>query len=138
MEKTGEIINKQQRMRFQLTNLDKLLYPAVGITKLDLFNYYHKIEKWILPYILKRPLTLVRCPQGQQKKCFYQRHFSQIEVENIYSIRLQDKTDKPAPYIYIKDKLGLMALVQLDVLEIHAWGSRVNNIEKLLSSYSNG
>ena len=130
MEKTGEIINKQQRMRFQLTNLDKLLYPAVGITKLDLFNYYHKIEKWILPYILKRPLTLVRCPQGQQKKCFYQRHFSQIEVENIYSIRLQDKTDKPAPYIYIKDKLGLMALVQLDVLEIHAWGSRVNNIEK--------
>lgn len=43
---------------------------------------------------------------------------------------LPDKTDKPAPYIYIKDQLGLMALIQLGVLEIHPWGSRIDHIEK--------
>jgi bifunctional non-homologous end joining protein LigD len=129
-QKSGEIAKKQAPARFQLTNPDKMVYPAVGITKLDLLNYYRQIEKWILPYILKRPLTVVRCPEGQQKKCFYQRHFSQIEVKNIYSITLQDKTDNPAPYIYIKDKLGLMSLIQLGVLEIHPWGSRIDHIEK--------
>ncbi|MFM2322800.1 MAG: putative ATP-dependent ligase YkoU [Pseudomonadota bacterium] len=129
-QKSDKMAKKQAPARLQLTNPDKILYPAVGISKLDLLNYYYQIEKWILPYILKRPLTVVRCPEGQQEKCFYQRHFNQIDVENVYSIMLQDKTAKPAPYIYIKDKLGLMALIQLSVLEIHPWGSRIDHIEK--------
>lgn len=114
---------------FHLSHPDKLLYPDENITKLDLANYYNKIAKWILPYILQRPLTLLRCPNGQKKKCFYQRHLT-TETENLYAIILPDKTDKPEPYIYIKDKSGLMVLIQLGVLEIHPWASQIDKIEK--------
>ncbi|MGC1854978.1 MAG: non-homologous end-joining DNA ligase [Candidatus Aquirickettsiella sp.] len=114
---------------FHLSHPDKLLYPEVNITKLDLANYYNIIAKWILPYILQRPLTLLRCPNGQKKKCFYQRHLM-AATENLYAITLSDKTDKPEPYLYIKDKPGLMALIQLGVLEIHPWASQIDKIDK--------
>ncbi len=121
--------NKQPKVKFHLSHPDKLVYPDINITKLDLANYYHKMEKWILPYIIKRPLTLLRCPKGQKKKCFYQRHLS-TETENIYAITLADKTNKLEPYLYIKDKRGLMTLIQLGVLEIHPWASKIDNLER--------
>ena len=121
--------SRQGLANFHLSHPDKLLYPEVNITKLDLANYYNIIAKWILPYIVKRPLTLLRCPNGQKKKCFYQRHLT-TATENLYAITLPDKTDKPEPYLYIKDRAGLMALIQLGVLEIHPWASQIDKIEK--------
>ncbi|WP_342147624.1 non-homologous end-joining DNA ligase [Rickettsiella endosymbiont of Aleochara curtula] len=121
--------NSKNLATFHLSHPDKLLYPAVNITKLDLANYYKTIAKWILPYILKRPLTLLRCPNGQKKKCFYQRHLT-TATENLYAITLPDKTDKPEPYLYIKDTSGLIALIQLGVLEIHPWASQIDKIEQ--------
>jgi len=121
--------NKCPKEKFNLSHPDKLLYPDVNITKLDLANYYNQIAEWILPYILQRPLTLLRCPNGQKKKCFYQRHLT-AETENLYAISLSDKTNKSEPYLYIKNKLGLMALIQLGVLEIHPWASQIDKIEK--------
>lgn len=128
-EKLASKKNKQSSLNFNLSHPDKLLYPDVNITKLDLANYYSKIATWILPYILKRPLTLLRCPNGQKEKCFYQRHLT-TETENLYGITLKDKTGKSEPYLYIKAKSGLMELIQLGVLEIHPWACLVDKIEK--------
>jgi bifunctional non-homologous end joining protein LigD len=128
-EKKLSCKNSRNLANFHLSHPDKLLYPKVNITKLDLANYYNVVAKWILPYILKRPLTLLRCPNGQNKKCFYQRHLTNA-TENLYAITLADKTDKPEPYLYIKDEQGLMALVQLGVLEIHPWASKIDKIDK--------
>jgi bifunctional non-homologous end joining protein LigD len=121
--------NKQSKETFNLSHPDRLLYPDANITKSDLANYYHNIASQILPYIIKRPLTLLRCPNGQKKKCFYQRHLT-TEIENLFGITLTDKTDKPEPYLYIKDKSGLMSLVQLGVLEIHPWSSQIDKINR--------
>src|SRR6266508_5440808 len=57
-----------------LTHPDRVLYPAQGITKRDLAVFYEEIADWILPHIGERPLSLVRCPEGQGKACFYQQH----------------------------------------------------------------
>lgn len=121
--------NKCLKTKFNLSHPDKLLYPDVNITKLDLANYYNQIAEWILPYILQRPLTLLRCPNGEKKKCFYQRHLTS-KTENLYAISLSDKTNKSEPYLYIKNILGLMELIQLGVLEIHPWASQIDKIEK--------
>lgn len=121
--------SEQSTISFNLSHPEKILYPNVKITKLDLANYYNTIAKWILPYILKRPLTLLRCPNGQKKKCFYQRHLT-TEAKNLYGITLADKTEKSEPYLYIKDKAGLIALIQLGVLEIHPWASQIDKIDK--------
>lgn len=66
---------KQQpsNSNYPLSNPEKVLYPKPGITKLDLANYYNSIQEWILPYLVQRFLTIVRCPEGIKKECFYQR-----------------------------------------------------------------
>ncbi len=58
----------------RITSPEKVLYPEQGITKLNLAQYYEQIAKWALPELVNRPLVLVRCPEGRQKECFYQKH----------------------------------------------------------------
>ncbi len=114
---------------FKLTHPDKILYPEGKITKFDLADYYNQIQEWMLPYVVKRPLTLVRCPSGYKKECFYQKHLNEHQQKDLYSIDIKEnkKTDQ---YPYVKDVTGLIALVQLGVLEIHMWGCHVDKIEK--------
>jgi len=57
-----------------LTHPDRVLYADQGITKRELALYYKAIADWILPHVENRPLTLLRCPEGYGKACFYQRH----------------------------------------------------------------
>lgn len=119
-----ETNNKNQ---YKLTHPNKLLYPESKITKKDVADYYAGIQKWILPYIVNRPLTLVRCPEGYEN-CFYQKHFNEQALEGMYDITIKEKKGSD-DYIYIKDEQGLMAFPQLGVLEIHPWGSRIENVE---------
>lgn len=111
---------------FNLTNPNKILYPEQSITKTDIARYYTSIREWILPYLVNRPLTLVRCPNGYQNQCFYQKHLD-TDVKSIFPIVI---TGDKEPFLYIKNYQGLMELVQLGTLEIHPWGSRIDNIER--------
>ena len=111
----------------KITNPNKLLYPEDRITKQQVAAYYQYIEPWIMPYIVHRPLTIVRCPEGYQK-CFYQKHINQSTPKSLYGIRIKEKENEE-DCIYIKDHAGLMAFPQMGVLEIHPWGSNIDRIE---------
>ncbi|MDZ4857809.1 MAG: DNA ligase D, partial [Candidatus Hydrogenedentes bacterium] len=111
-----------------ISNPDKELYPE-GITKLMLAEYYESIAERILPYIVNRPLSLVRCPQGRANKCFFQKHMTSGMPEHVRSIPIREKEGK-ADYIAIDDTAGLIELVNLGVLEFHVWGAREDRIEK--------
>ncbi len=108
---------------FKLSNPDKQLFPEDKITKKNLFDYYDSIHEWILPYISNRPLTLLRCPNTYHQ-CFYQKNINKSMPSEIHSIPVKLKSKK-IDCIYIEDREGLLALVQLAVLEIHPWGSLI-------------
>ena len=112
----------------RLTNPNRVLYPERGITKLDLAEYYAAIEDWILPHIAHRPLTLVRCPEGFGKECFYQKHLGAGVPAVIGGVEIPEKNGSET-YPVIDDLAGLIALVQMSVLEIHLWGSAVKKLE---------
>jgi len=111
----------------RLTSPDKVLYPEQGITKRDLANYMVAVAEWILPHVAKRPITLVRCPTGRQKKCFYQRHAGSGVPSELGEIAVPGFEE---PYLFVRDVRGLVALVQMGVLEIHPWGARNDNPER--------
>ena len=69
----------------RLTHPDRVLYPDQGITKRELALYYEQIADWIMPHIEGRPLTLVRCPEGYKKQCFYQRHSRDFSHDLIHA-----------------------------------------------------
>src|SRR6266508_5459509 len=111
-----------------LTHPDRILYPGQGITKRDLAAFYEEIGDWILTHVVERPLSLVRCPAGQGTACFYQKHVRPEASEHIEGVKVKEK-GAVRTYAYIEDLAGLVSLVQLGVLELHPWGSRVGNLE---------
>src|SRR5262249_38854907 len=62
-------IVKQLPLGFELTNLEKVLYPEDRITKAQVIGYLAVVADWMLPHVAERPLTLVRCPEGYKKQC---------------------------------------------------------------------
>lgn len=128
--KVGSGMSKISKSAIQIpvSHPTKILYPEDGITKQEIADYYQVVHEWILPYIDNRLLTLVRCPSGYQKKCFYQKHMNEARVKGLYEIPIQEK-HKKENYVYIKDETGLYQLIQLNTLEIHIWGSSIKEIE---------
>ena len=112
----------------RVTHPEKILYPEQGLSKGDLANFYAAIGDFILPHLRQRPLTLVRCPAGRLGGCFYQKHLKEALPPSLRTIPIQDQ-EGSEEYIVLDDLPGLIALVQLGVLEIHPWGSREGDLE---------
>lgn len=114
----------------RLTNPDRVFYPEQRITKLALAEYYYAIRDWALAELRNRPLSLVRCPEGQGKECFYQKHATTAVPKVVGRVEIPEGTGTgTGTYTYIKDLAGLVAMVQMGVLEIHPWGSTVAKLE---------
>jgi bifunctional non-homologous end joining protein LigD len=114
---------------YPLTNPDRVLYPEIGLTKAELAAYYQQIADWLLPYLKNRPLSLVRCPEGQAKACFFQKHAGPGTPDVLRRIEIAEK-DELDTYLIADDLPGLLSLAQMGVLEIHLWGSRGDRIEQ--------
>lgn len=113
-----------------LTSPDRVVFPGQGVTKADLVAYYAAVAERMLPYIEKRPLSLVRCPQGREKYCFFQKHDTGGFPKAMRSLPITEKDGSRESYFYIEDLAGLIAGTQMNVLEWHLWGARTTNIEK--------
>jgi len=120
---------KKSKSTKTLSNPNKFYYPEDKITKLDLYNYYVQVKNWILPYLVNRALTLVRCPGGYASSCFYQKHINSGTPKELHGVKIKNKNGKSEEYIYIDDEAGLLALPQLGALELHPWGSKIEKIE---------
>jgi bifunctional non-homologous end joining protein LigD len=114
---------------FRITHPDRVLYPDVGITKADLAAYYLLVSEWMLPHVVNRPLTLVRCPEGMSGPCFYQKHPAIGMPATLERIQIQER-DGMATYLTLHDLAGLIALVQFGALEIHTWGSQSDDVNR--------
>jgi bifunctional non-homologous end joining protein LigD len=114
---------------------DRVVFPAIGATKLDLARYYEAIADWIVPHLADRPLTLVRCPEGvrgngpRDAGCFYMKHSKVWAPVPVRRVRIQEKT-KVGEYLIADTIAALVGLVQMGVLEVHTWNSRCARIEQ--------
>lgn len=129
----GQAVRRQSsstdKLFASLTHPGKVLYPVQGITKIDLARYYASVAPLILPHIAERPLTVVRCPEGNDKACFFQRHVGVTTPKAIEYVFTNERSGNKKT-ICIGDIAGLVALVQIGVLEIHTWGATRQTLEK--------
>ena len=114
-----------------ITHPEKILDPESGMTKLMLANYNLAVADHILPHIADRPLSIVRCPEGIGKPCFFQKHIGIGLPHGISSVPVPDKKGGPTEqYVTLNSPEGLVGLAQMGVLEIHPWGSKNESLEK--------
>jgi len=112
-----------------LTNPDRVYYPDIGLTKLDLARYYETVAPFLLPYVVNRPISLVRCPEGIDKEHFFQRHAMKGMSKAIKEVPIAGGESKKK-YLYIDGEAGLFGLVQIGALEIHDWGVSLAHINE--------
>jgi bifunctional non-homologous end joining protein LigD len=112
-----------------LTHPDRVLWRDVGITKAELAHYYADLAPWILPHLAGRPLTLVRCPQGVEAGCFFMKHWRGRTPAGLRRVDIREK-HKVGEYLIADSPAALVALVQLNVIELHTWNSTIADLER--------
>lgn len=113
-----------------ISSRDRLLFPEAKVTKGDLADFYLRFSDPILETASRRFLSLVRCPQGRARQCFFQRHDNGGFGDAVKTAPVRLKDGKTEDYIYVEDAAGLLACVQMGTIEFHGWGSRVDDMER--------
>jgi len=114
----------------KVSNPDRVIYPENGITKGELAAYYAAMADPILRFMGGRPVSLVRCPQGRAKHCFFQKHDSGSFGEHVLHVPIREKDGDEANYLYVEDGAGIIACVQMGAIEFHGWGSLADAVER--------
>lgn len=117
----------ESKKAIKLTSPDKEMFH--GITKKQVAEYYKMISKKMLPFTENRVLSIVRCPDGEKKGCFFQKHWSE-QLPGISLIEVEEKDGDIGDYFYLSVAEGLSSAVQYGTLEFHTWGSRIESLEK--------
>lgn len=114
----------------KISNRERVIFPESGQTKGELADYYAALAPLMLPFAADRPLSLVRCPQGRAKKCFFQKHDSGSFGKAVHQVPIREKDGGAEDYIYVEDAEGLLACVQMGTIEFHGWASRTDAVER--------
>lgn len=104
-----------------LSSPDKMLFPGDTLTKRDVADYYAAAMPWLLPEIVGRPLSVIRCPAGIDGACFFQKHHT-AGMSLVETVRLKDESGA-SDYLVANDAAAVMELVQFNALEFHPWGA---------------
>lgn len=113
----------------RISNPDRVIFPDSGQTKGQLAAYYEEIAPLMLPFAALRPVSLVRCPQGRAKKCFFQKHDSGSFGPHVHHVPITEKNGGTEDYLYLEAAAGLVACVQMGTIEFHGWCSRSTDVE---------
>ncbi|QSX77570.1 DNA ligase D [Agrilutibacter solisilvae] len=114
----------------KLTSPARVVYPDIGATKQQVFDYYLSVGDRVLAEVAGRLLSIVRCPDGIAGPRFFQKHAGPGFGEAVRRMRIREADGDQAEYFYIDDIAGLMNLVQMNAIEFHPWGSQVDALER--------
>jgi bifunctional non-homologous end joining protein LigD len=119
----------QSASEFRLTSPTRVVYPDRGTTKQQVADYYRAIMPWLLPEIVDRPLSIIRCTQGADRPCFFQKHHT-AGLENVDKVKLKEEAGNQGDYLVVRDGQSVLELVQFNALEFHPWGSHAENPDR--------
>ena len=128
IENSIKIDKKEYINGIKVSSPDKIIFKDEKITKLDIIKYYNSVSKRMLPFLSYRLISTVRCPNGNSRDKFFKKHLEE-EKEGLVKIDLKNKNTKDDDYFYITNKKGLLSEVQMNSIEFHIWGSKINDIE---------
>ena len=112
-----------------ITHPDRVIFPGDGITKGQLAAYYAKLAPPMLRWLAGRPVSLVRCPQGRARHCFFQKHDAGSFGGRVDKVAIREKSGKTEDYLVVNNGEGLLTCVQMGTIEFHGWGAPAADVE---------
>lgn len=122
-------MKKSAKENARITHPERVVFEGARYTKGDVADYYRRVAKWLLPELGERPLSLLRCPDGSQGECFFQKHHADSLGDHVHAIALKQKSGREQ-YLYVDSIEGVIDLVQMSTLEFHPWGARIDDPEQ--------
>ncbi len=116
--------------RIKVSSRDRVIFPESNVTKGELADYMVAVAGIMLPWAGHRPVSLVRCPQGRARACFFQKHDAGSFGDAVHQVPVREKDGSTENYLWVDDTDGLVACVQMGSIEFHGWGSRVETLER--------
>lgn len=113
-----------------VTNPERVIYAVPRVTKLEVVRYYEAIGPVMLPHVAGRPLSLVRCPQGIDGQCFFQKHVGTRLAPGVERVPIREK-DGVDDYLAVNSVDGLAGLAQFGNIEFHVWGAHAPAVERV-------
>lgn len=113
----------------RISHPDRIIYPDLGISKIELARYFERVGEWILPHVIGRPLTLVHCPDGLAAPCNYLKHAKAWGPNALRRVRIQEKT-KVGEYLVADSLEAVISLAQMGIVEIHTWNSNADDVDR--------
>lgn len=111
------------------THESRILFPASGITKSDLIDYYEQCASYMIPHIGDRPLTMHRFPKGIDGKGFYQKDAASYFPSWIHTKRIKKQEGGFVRYVVCNDQATLVFLANQAVITPHVWLSRIDKLQ---------
>jgi bifunctional non-homologous end joining protein LigD len=108
-----------------ISSPDRVIDAESGVTKIQLARTLDALADWMLPHLADRPLMVVRCPGGVGGACFHQKHRTDGMSPAIRAVQAQETRGAQGELV-IRDRAGLIGLVQMGVIEFHTWGARAD------------
>jgi bifunctional non-homologous end joining protein LigD len=119
------------RREVALTNLDKVFFPARGLTKGDLVRYYFDLAPCVLHHVERRPMHMKRYPNGVEGDFFHQKRVPVPHPDWLETVRIVfPRFGRTADFPVVTDAAGLAWIVNLGCIELHTWHSRVDDVER--------
>jgi bifunctional non-homologous end joining protein LigD len=114
-----------------ISNLTKVLYPAVGFTKGELIDAYADLAEVLLPHLRGRPVTLKRYPDGVEGKFFYEKRSPKHRPDWVATARIYSESHKAEiDYTLIEDLPTLVWSANLANIELHTSLARVDDLDR--------
>ena len=123
--RTMKEISENAPEDIELTSPDKIIFKNGKVTKKDIYDYYKKVSKYMMPYLDNRLISTVRRPDGKDN--FFMKHLNN-DSKNLGIKKIRNKEDENSDYYYFKNATGLLEEVQMNSFEFHIWGAKQNKI----------
>src|SRR3546814_5268456 len=106
VEETPQPVERAGDDDVKISNPGRVIFPESKITKGQLADYYRAVAPLMLAWTANRPVSLVRCPQGRAKKCFFQKHDSGSFGKHVLHVPIAEKKGGTEDYLYVADEIG--------------------------------
>ena len=119
------------RREVAVTNPDKVFFPKLGLTKGDLVRYYVDVAPHLLPHVRRRPMQMLRYPNGVEGEFFYQKRVPNPHPDWLDTVHIVfPGSGRTADFPVVDDAAGLAWIANLGCIDMHTWHSRVDDVER--------
>jgi bifunctional non-homologous end joining protein LigD len=114
----------------KLTNLEKLFWPADGITKRELLQYYADVSPWLLPHLRERAMVMKRYPNGAQGKCFFMKRVPEPHPDWLETCSIEHDSGNVIAFPVVDDLAALLWVVNLGCIDLNQWYARCDDVDR--------